>query len=199
MADLEADVDDPNDDRWEEIDAEDLNKLEPNAADALPATLDMEGDSGELATTTSRLLSIRNSTDEALPETQPEHPDPALGSGDPSSLLSRRNARHSSPPQNLLGNNASLSFGSIPEQMSPFSDYLRPITPTQSLLHDDELTPNTESPGALDPTSSATEMLVDGPMTPTNNAGPFVFDGSAGRAAGQRVVANMVREPERAG
>lgn len=201
MADLEADVDDPNDDRWEEVDPEELGKLEPNAPDAMPAALDMDDDGGELATNTSRLLSIRNATDEALTEHQPAPLDPTLlSSGDSSSsLLSRRNARHASPPQNILGNDASLSFGSIPEQMSSFTDYLRPITPTQSLLHDDELTPNTESPGTLDPTPSATEMLADGPMTPTNNAGPFVFDGSAGRVAGQRVVANMVREPERAG
>lgn len=202
MADLEADVDDPNDERWEEVDPEDPSKLEPNALDAMPATLDMDDDGGELADTTSRLLLIRNATDEALPESQPDPPNPTLSSGDLSSLLSRRNARHSSPPEAILGNDASLSFGSIPERISPFSDYLRPITPTQSLLHDDELTPNTESPGALDPTPSATEMLADGPMTPTNNAGPFVFDGSAGRAAGQRVVSNVVREvrePERTG
>lgn len=28
----------------------------------------------------------------------------------------------------------------------------------------------------------------DGPMTPTNNAGPFVFDGSAGRVIGRTDV-----------
>jgi len=28
-------------------------------------------------------------------------------------------------------------------------------------------------------------------MTPMNDAGPFVFDGSAGRASGRRVVASL--------
>ena len=199
MADLEADVDDPHDERWEDIDAEELDKLEPNAADAMPATLGVEEDGEEIAASTSRLLSIQNATDDSLSESQPEHPNPTLSSGDSSSLLSRRNARHASPPPDILRNDASLSFSSIPEQMSSFRDYLRPITPTQSLLHDDEPTPNTESPGALDPRPSATELLADGPMTPMNNAGPFVFDGSAGRARGQRVIASMVQESERAG
>lgn len=31
----------------------------------------------------------------------------------------------------------------------------------------------------------------EGPMTPMNDAGPFVFDGSAGRASGRRVVASL--------
>ena len=32
---------------------------------------------------------------------------------------------------------------------------------------------------------------AEGPLTPRNDAGPFVFDGSAGRAAGARVAAAM--------
>lgn len=35
-------------------------------------------------------------------------------------------------------------------------------------------------------------------MTPTNNAGPFVFDGSAGRAQGQRGPAALAQGVERA-
>lgn len=33
-------------------------------------------------------------------------------------------------------------------------------------------------------------VVTEGPMTPRNDAGPFVFDGSAGRVAGQRGANN---------
>lgn len=37
------------------------------------------------------------------------------------------------------------------------------------------------------PTTSADVLSPEGPMTPRNDAGPFVFDGSAGRASGLRL------------
>ena len=39
----------------------------------------------------------------------------------------------------------------------------------------------------LTPTSSDA-MTAEGPLTPRNDAGPFVFDGSAGRASGRRIA-----------
>jgi len=47
-------------------------------------------------------------------------------------------------------------------------------------------------------TPGAIELLADGPMTPTNNAGPFVFDGSAGRTAGHSAAAAVAQNAERA-
>jgi hypothetical protein len=38
---------------------------------------------------------------------------------------------------------------------------------------------------------SADALGPEGPMTPRNDAGPFVFDGSAGRASGGRVAASL--------
>ncbi|KAG0648909.1 hypothetical protein D0Z07_4883 [Hyphodiscus hymeniophilus] len=51
----------------------------------------------------------------------------------------------------------------------------------------------TPSPNGLHPSSMDAVTGVEGPMTPRNDAGPFVFDGSAGRAAGLRLsnVASM--------
>nr|POF14160.1 hypothetical protein CFP56_03184 [Quercus suber] len=39
-------------------------------------------------------------------------------------------------------------------------------------------TPTSNTPFAL---ASPSQMVADGPMTPRNDAGPFVFDGTAGR------------------
>jgi len=41
----------------------------------------------------------------------------------------------------------------------------------------------------------------EGPMTPTNDAGPFVFDGTAGRVSGARaaLIAAAEREAHPAG
>jgi hypothetical protein len=51
----------------------------------------------------------------------------------------------------------------------------------------------TPSPNGLHPSSMDAMTGVEGPMTPRNDAGPFIFDGSAGRAAGMRLanVASM--------
>lgn len=90
-----------------------------------------------------------------------------------SGLLTRRGARRISPP--LLATSEQPSI----ETSSGHIEYLRPITPTEPLMGDDEINESSLR------TPTTTDMLVnDGPMTPTNNAGPFVFDGSAGRASG---------------
>jgi E3 ubiquitin-protein ligase DMA1/2 len=59
---------------------------------------------------------------------------------------------------------------------------------------------STLSAGDLDPVTNTVNTRLDtsvevlgpeGPMTPRNDAGPFVFDGSAGRASGERVAASL--------
>jgi hypothetical protein len=55
------------------------------------------------------------------------------------------------------------------------------------------LAPNTTNTTDVDRSDAATpdagEVLTrEGPLTPRNNAGPFVFDGSAGRSSGRRAV-----------
>jgi hypothetical protein len=60
-------------------------------------------------------------------------------------------------------------------------------------LHDEHGIIRTPSPNGLQPSSMDAMTGVEGPMTPRNDAGPFIFDGSAGRAAGMRLatVASM--------
>lgn len=111
----------------------------------------------------------------------------------PSSIIDRRNASRMMTPQQ---SNEDATSTSRPDEAtrraSNYANYLRPITPTEPILQD--VTPN-GSPSAL---ATGADLTNDGPMTPTNNAGPFVFDGSAGRAAGRRTVAGMVQETESA-
>ena len=100
---------------------------------------------------------------------------------DAPSILNRRNAQRYSP--SLTPDQQPASFG----------NYLRPITPTAPLTVDDDLAAASSGAHAsngengilarlLTPTTTE-NFVADGPMTPTNSAGPFVFDGSAGRSA----------------
>ena len=100
---------------------------------------------------------------------------------DTPSILNRRNAQRYSP---LL---------TPDQQPASYGNYLRPITPTAPLTVDDDLVAASSGVSAsngesgnlarvLTPTTTE-NFVADGPMTPTNSAGPFVFDGSAGRSA----------------
>ncbi|KAL8793950.1 MAG: hypothetical protein Q9195_003463 [Heterodermia aff. obscurata] len=186
-----ADVDDPNDEDWEDEDHEvELNKVETHGANAVPSISEHNGEDMGNAASTGRLLSIRNGADESpispvFPmESIPDGSDIVAATRE-TSLLSRRAARRISPPEGSLGNGSHFSaspFRGTDEQNPTFGHYLRPITPTQPLMQDEEIASNGGSPPVQLSGSNATEMLIaDGPMTPTNNAGPFVFDGSAGR------------------
>lgn len=190
VADLEADVDDPNDEEWEDEEHEDnFRRLETHGANAIPLLSEDNGDDAEMAATTGRLLSIRNGADESpispvLPiDGLPDGSNNPANPVDASTLLSRRNARRISPPQGNLSNRTN-PFRNSEEENATLGNYLRPITPTQPLMHEEEMMSNDGSRSGQISSANASEMLIaDGPMTPTNNAGPFVFDGSAGRRA----------------
>jgi len=179
--DLEADVDDLDGEDWEDANGADTSpeiipSQQANGAIPEDEDEDMDGDDEALSNTTSRVLSVQNA---ALPSVTSTSSDPINGVNS-ANLLSRRGARRISPPFPTVTETRSLS-GPV--------QYLRPITPTQPLLGDglDEASLRTPT----------TDMLIhDGPMTPTNNAGPFVFDGSAGREGSRRAVAGL---PERVG
>lgn len=170
--DLEADVDDLDGEAWEDANGADTSpEIVPSqlADGAIQEDEDeiMDGDDKALSQTTSRMLSVQNPE---LPPVTSTSSDPvnganasASGSSASADLLSRRGARHISPPFPPIAETRSLSG----------SAHLRPITPTRPPIGDglDEASLRTPT----------TDMLIhDGPMTPTNNAGPFVFDGSAG-------------------
>ena len=144
--------------------------------------LESEGVDEELCYSASRRLRIGNETN-STPYTTTSS-DPNNASSASPKLLTRRGARRipsSSPP---VTEQLETRPTSIPIQ------FLRPITPTQPLMGD-------ELHGTSLRTPTTTDMLLhDGPMTPTNNAGPFVFDGSAGRAGGCRIANNLSSHTE---
>ena len=177
-----------------------------------------------VATALSNVLSIRNPSgprsahsssgppsgagpDQTLVPTSSHFPPNSLslGSSDrpnasmpssSSSIINRRNASRKTATQQSSDDPSSASTSNSEEPARPssnFADYLRSITPTQPIMQEEENTPN-GSPSALATTPTGAELANEGPMTPTNNAGPFVFDGSAGRAAGRRTVAGMVQD-----
>ena len=127
----------------------------------------VNGDGDALAQTTSRLLTVADE----------EHPSPSLSSSsDPTNsvsndLLTRRGARPVPPP--FLTEQDS----SAPNRTSAGRiDYLRPITPTGPLM-------GLEIDGGSLSSPTTEQLAEQGPVTPTNTAGPFVFDGSAGGPA----------------
>ncbi|KAI4107107.1 MAG: hypothetical protein L6R37_001808 [Teloschistes peruensis] len=140
-----------------------------------------------LADITSRQLSVRNGIDpppESVEYAGVDAPPPSRAALSPTSdiddstasptLLTRRNGRHVNPPRHMpLPSMTEEELANMPLSRDAF---LRPTTSTQSFLgngdflHREALLGDAITPGS--------EL---GPMTPTNNAGPFVFDGSAGR------------------
>ncbi len=172
VADLEADIEDPEDGNWEdENGTESSPEMAPthdtNGMVTEQEEMMMDGEDDELSNMTSRLLSVREdshstpSVTTSLDPTNDANPAPGL--------LTRRGARRISPPFSRTGDRSASKSNSGAVQ------FLRPITPTQPLL-------GTEAFNESALRTPTTDMLVhDGPMTPTNNAGPFVFDGSAGR------------------
>ena len=87
---------------------------------------------------------------------------PVTGSG----LLARRQATNLASPDIAPVNGISM-----PNQLTP--------TRTNDTMAD------TSGPEGL---GAAESIPGEGPLTPRNNAGPFVFDGSAGRLIGRRLV-----------
>ncbi|KAL8929106.1 MAG: hypothetical protein Q9172_000649 [Xanthocarpia lactea] len=195
VTDLEADVDDPdamND--WEDDEDSHASVADPNEALMVDGTshetaqraLDEEDTS--LATATTRQLSVRNGIDpppESTEYTGVDAPPPSrsalsppkdhatTSSSLPDSIL-RRQCQRITPPRHIQLPSTNV----VPDMTFPLSQdaFLRPITPSQSLHgNGDYLSREAMMGDAITPGSEL------GPMTPTNNAGPFVFDGSAGR------------------
>ena len=93
-------------------------------------------------------------------------------------------ATPSQSPQNNLSNSSLLArrqdrtMSPINEALSPSSNSMTmPARPTETEMHEHlaQQRTQTESPNA--------EQIIagEGPLTPRNNAGPFVFDGSGSR------------------
>lgn len=208
VADLEADVDDPGAmDNWEDEEASSASAVDEKETRASSepsgesAQQELDREDGRLATMTSRQLAVRNGVDpppDCVEYTGVDVPPPSRATISPDSnqgqtsqslpsLLSRRNARRITPPSRHEPLPATEEEQSTTVPLT-HDALLRPITPTRSFLGDHSLFHRDVLMG--DAITPGSEL---GPMTPTNNAGPFVFDGSAGRDAG-RGPAGMTTE-----
>ena len=181
VTDLEADVDDIDEDWGDEDGAgsspEVIASQLSNGAISEHEDLGIDGMEEELSSRTSRKLVITNDTHLTPSSTNSSEPNSASSASQ--NLLTRRGARRISPQFPAATEQPDTRSASGPIQ------YLRPITPTQPLMGDELNEASLRTPTTTD------MLLQDGPMTPTNNAGPFVFDGSAGRAAGHRMFNNI--------
>ncbi|KAL8985871.1 MAG: hypothetical protein Q9205_000521 [Flavoplaca limonia] len=211
VADLDADVDDPDamvD--WGEDDEDSNGSVagprevpapDETSHEAVQQALDEEDNS--LATATTRQLSVRNGIDpppESAEYTGVDAPPPSRSALSPTTergpvssslpnLLHRRNAQGIMPPRHMPL--ASTDEGQETGITLSEHAFLRPITPSQSLLADGDFLSRDALMG--DVMTPGSEM---GPMTPTNNAGPFVFDGSAGRDSLHRPAASPNEIPD---
>ena len=170
MHDLEADVDDPLNDDWDKEEDLSMPDSEDHSGDA-EGTQTMTESTAQLqdvrlnGSGPERLVSVPyiNDVQANVQQTTSDmstHSDSIDSTATSTSLFERRNA----------GNHEYTAIR-LPSGSGPF---LRPITPTEPLMSGGEATSHTPT----------TDMLAnEGPMTPTNTAGPFVFDGSAGRAS----------------
>jgi E3 ubiquitin-protein ligase DMA1/2 len=168
--DLSAEVDVAEEDleEWMENagDSEDPGRASENAASATAANLQSEEDTAQIG--------IAMSTDNNMPDADQDtgsvdesvvEPD-SNPSPSHSGLLARRQATQ--PASEEI---ASVNGIEIPNQLAPS------ITNTTEVDRLDAASPE------------AGEVLSgEGPLTPRNDAGPFVFDGSGGGSSSRRAV-----------
>ena len=189
VADLEADVDDPFPDaEWEEVDADDAAEEQATSTQVTNIASTLQVPSIERPNSTSRAGSLHGHGDsqentgedttgseselqQAMDHLNIASPDPPAP-GPPES--------HSSiGPMNIRS-------GRLTARQENSSDGRTTTFDVGSFMRNDR----TPSPSGRLPVGVGDILSGhDGPLTPRNDAGPFVFDGSAGRAAGARMSA----------
>ena len=187
-ADLEADVEQPENDFWDEEIPEELlhsadDKLEIVASPEEMAPATERSRNGQQRSMRSKTdnrdtAASANITDEELTDmlhqTTLRPRTPPMSPSEGTTLLiplssQHETRRYSSQPINIAHADGRSASRSIEDPNA------RAVTPT------------TNTPFAL-----ATGSIADGPTTPRNDAGPFVLDGSAGR---ERIENGLVTQP----
>lgn len=201
VADLEADVEDPlefdEEIEEEEVDVspvsngieftrpstgEDFPNGTPERAEAAQSADSSAVRQDAVASGSQELEVLTNRTNRPSPGKSDQL---ATNNSTSGSLLSRRNVSNNSLLQR--GIRAARPGGSDQNSCSPKA----PRSPTNPQQRDATQLVGPSS-SLLATTPTAAEVLgPDGPMTPMNDAGPFVFDGSAGRAEGRRAVVSL--------
>lgn len=183
MADLEADVDDAEEEEWDDegiekdLDLNNVHKVETNGAPAERPKSSRVEELEKQARKFSRMLALRDSgISSSIPNLASpfsNSADQAVGSIPPSSTMYRRTTpRQDTQPSAVDPRPDAVGRG------PPFPTHRRPSTPTRPPTRDEDTTPDGS------PSGEADMLATDGPVTPTNHAGPFVFDGSGGTRGG---------------
>lgn len=172
VADLEAEVDDPYDDgEWEEVDYEGNENADTrpvNGVEDVRQTESMDEDSDELQ---DLQHAVNNAADLIANE-----------SSEDAAMLGGTNTSHSSvSPMPIRSRKSSNTRPTINAD-------IRDSSSSEGLNEG-----QTPSPGSYLPVPES--VGVDGPMTPRNDVGPFIFDGSAGmRSASNRIHSAIMAE-----
>jgi E3 ubiquitin-protein ligase DMA1/2 len=188
VADLEADVDDPFPDaEWEEVDADDAAEEQAASTQATNMESMLQVPSVERPHSTSRAGSIpgrgdsRENTGEDTTGSESE-----LQQAMDHLNIALRDTPATGPPESHSSiGPVNIRSGRPTARQENSSDGKTTISDVESFMRNDR----TPSPSGRLPVAIDTHSGHDGPMTPRNNVGPFVFDGSAGRAAGARMSA----------
>jgi pSer/pThr/pTyr-binding forkhead associated (FHA) protein len=138
---------------------EDWEDLEDSAEDEKPETLpkpseEANSQSQNAVTASMQDLSLREASPNASAMSSTSAPHSPTASTGPS-LLQRRIASQT--------------------QIAPLADVVTPDAAADTEVEGGEPKEQTT------PTTEVSGVIAEGPLTPRNNAGPFVFDGSAGR------------------
>jgi hypothetical protein len=195
VADLEADVEDTFPDaEWEEVDADDAAEEQETSAQATGIASTVQVPSIERSDSTSGAISDHNHAD-SIENTGEDT------TGSESELNRAMNHLNILPGDDSatghLESHSSIGpvnirSGRSTSRQEDSSDSRAANLDVESSMRSDR----TPSPNGRFPLGMG-EIGPDGPMTPRNDAGPFVFDGSAGRAAGARISAlNLTPAPE---
>ncbi|KAI9743144.1 MAG: hypothetical protein M1818_003439 [Claussenomyces sp. TS43310] len=175
VADLEAEVDDPYaDGEWEEVEA--IDTLEDVHASGIQETLsrgvDAAIDEGLTSQDDIEPADVQNSLEEA--HVHPSSEDSESDMHETTTNMDNLDLSAADQPHSSHSSSAPVDIPS--GRNSVTRSATEPGDPRS------EQTPS--------PSGRTPAHLVDslrGPMTPTNDAGPFVFDGSAGRASRARM------------
>jgi E3 ubiquitin-protein ligase DMA1/2 len=188
VADLEADVDDTFPDaEWEEVDADD-------AADEQEASVEVTNIASALQVPPIERSGSTNgaSGDHTHAESQENTGEDTTGSESEVNramnhlnISSRDDSATGLPESHSSIGPVNIRSGRPTARQADSSDVIPANLDVESSMRSDR----TPSPNSRFPLSIGDTSGPDGPMTPRNDAGPFVLDGSAGRAAGARISA----------
>lgn len=168
VADLEADVEQPEEeDSWEVAGEDDL----------LRAVEGTGADEGEEPT---QPITVANGSTEDVDDSPPRIASIHRFSSDLDEDLTRLLGQtHLSSPREGSTTPLPASVETPVSGSRPIPIFNRSQVPSNDPVGARSTTPTSHTQFAL--STGAPNPLVDGPMTPRNDAGPFVFDGSAGR------------------